>query len=59
MEGDFAWGQWIHNTIYRWYAMELYPWNLYNLLTKVTPISPIFKKGDDIWGIETICPKKN
>ena len=27
----------IHNTIYRWYIMDLYPWNLYNFINQCHP----------------------
>ena len=38
------WGRlWTHNTIYRWYIIELFPWNLCNFINQCHPNKFHFK----------------
>ena len=36
---------WTRNTIHRWCIIELYTWNLYNLIDQCYPSKFTFKKG--------------
>ena len=38
-----GWGWWTHSTLYKWSIIELYHWNLYNVINQCHPVHSVIK----------------